>query len=66
MDTDFLARLNATPVVVVDLPTRASEKIARHNRVLAAFETLSGIPTKPVTSIQEWDELEERLGVLLG
>jgi len=40
--------------------------ILRHNRTLAAFETLSGIPTRPVTSIQEWDELEERLGVLLG
>ncbi len=65
MDTDFLARLEATEAVVIDMPTSASEKIRVHNRVMAAINTLSGLPTQPIRSIQEWDELEERLGVLL-
>lgn len=64
MDKEFLAELEASPpAVVIDLNT--VRRIRIHNRTLAAFQTLSGIPTRPIRSIQEWDELEERLGVLL-
>lgn len=53
-------------IPVIAGPTSTLIEIHRHNLTMAAFETLSGIPTQRVTSIQQWGELEERLGVLLG
>lgn len=63
--------MGGEPVNLMDVPVIAGDpiklaEIHRHNLTLAALESLSGIPTQRVTSIQQWDELEERLGVLMG
>lgn len=51
------------PVIAGD-PIKLAE-IHRYNLTAAAIETLSGISTERVTSIQQWDELEARLGALV-